>query len=37
MAITKNTALDKYIQRSEKDTSSIYDFIRKNGNVPVLT
>jgi hypothetical protein len=37
MAITKNTALDRYIQRSEKDISSFYDFICKNGKVPVLT
>ena len=37
MAITKNTALDRYIQRSEKYTSSFYDFICKNGKVPVLT
>jgi hypothetical protein len=37
MAITKNTALYRYIQRSEKDTSSFYDFICKNGKVPVLT
>jgi hypothetical protein len=37
MAIAKNTALDRYIQRSEKDILSFYDFICKNGKVPVLT
>ena len=37
MAIAKNTALDRYIQRSEIDISSFYDFICKNGKVPVLT
>jgi len=34
--VTKNTALDKYVQRDDKDTSSFYKFICKNGKVPVV-
>ena len=37
ICVTKNTPLDRYLQRNEKDTSSFYDFICKSGKVPVLT
>ena len=33
----KNTALDRYLQRNEKDMSSLYGFVCKNGKVPVIT
>ena len=35
--VTKNTALDRYLQRDEKDMSSFYGFVCKNGKVPVIT
>jgi hypothetical protein len=33
---TKHTALDRYLQRDEKDMSSFYSFVRKNEKVPVI-
>lgn len=35
--VTKNTALDGYLQRDEKDMSSFDGFVCKNGKVPVIT
>lgn len=34
--LTKNTPIDKYIARDEKDTSSLYAFVCKSGKVPVI-
>ena len=37
ITIAKITPLDRYLQRDVKDQSSFYNFICKNGKVPVLT
>ena len=34
---TKNNALDKYLQRDEGDQTSLYNFLCRNGRVPVIT
>ena len=35
--ITKNTQIDKYLARSQDDTSSLYNFICRQGRVPVIS
>ena len=35
--ITKNTQIDKYLARSQDDTSSLYNFICRRGRVPVIS
>jgi hypothetical protein len=35
--VTKNTALDRYLQRDKQDMSSFYGLVCKNGKVPVIT
>ena len=35
--LTRNTPLDKYLERPTEDTSSWYEFICKSGKVPVVT
>lgn len=35
--LTKSTIIDKYISRDQNDTSSLYQFICRNGKVPVIS
>jgi len=35
--VTKNTILDKYLNRDEQDKTSLYSFICRQGNVPVIS
>ena len=35
--VTKLTPIDKYMNRSDKDQSSLYQYISKNGKVPVIS
>ena len=35
--ITKNTQIDKYLARSQDDTSSLSDFVCRRGRVPVIS
>jgi hypothetical protein len=35
--VTKLTPIDKYLNRSDKDQSSLYQYISKNGKVPVIS
>lgn len=35
--VTKLTPIDKYMNRSDKDQSSLYQYISKNGEVPVIS